>query len=411
MGQQEVEDKLREAALEQIDKRDVAGLVRYLEPRYAEQELASWAKEKFAIEITPEEMVEGAGTNRETRRPAEEIVELIEKRAREAYARREVEYPVDHILAMAFGGEEGGTDNPYAADFLRQWAASRFGVELSLDHVRSQSVRKLRDELIGYQEQYLKEGKLEQEIDLLLRTHAAGNTEELSSGFERRFGVKPTDAELKPLSRDASGRLNGSSNGNGNGNGHAAAGALRDALLTKARRLLRQELTDLEQFVLIQIFDQSWKDHLYAMDMLKAGVGLTAFAERDPRVVYKKEGYRYFEEMMAGIRDKVTDLIFRARVVGQTQARSAYRETAAVHEDAGGYGVGENIRATADAVAGGATAAAGGSEMAEAAAQAQGEGAVKVKTIVREAAKVGRNDPCPCGSGKKYKKCHGVGVA
>jgi len=191
----------------------------------------------------------------------------------------------------------------------------------------------------------------------------------------------------------------------------AAPLTLREKLLRFGREYFRKELTDLEQFVMIQIFDQSWKDHLYAMDMLKAGVGLTAFAERDPRVVYKKEGYRYFEEMMAGIRDKVTDLIFRARVVGQTQARSAYRETAAVHEDAGGYGVGENIRATADAVAGGASAAAGGSEMAEAAAQAQGEAAVKVKTIVREAAKVGRNDPCPCGSGKKYKKCHGVGVA
>ena len=104
----------------------------------------------------------------------------------------------------------------------------------------------------------------------------------------------------------------------------------------------------------------------------------------------------------------MTDLIFKARVVGQAQARSAYKETAAVHEDAGGYGVGENVRATADAL-GGATPAAGG-EMAEAANQAQGEGAVKIKTIVREAARVGRNDPCPCGSGKKYKKCCGVGV-
>ena len=399
MSYQEVEDKLREAALEQIDKRDVAGLVRYLEPRYAEQELASWAKEKFSIEITPEEMLEGVGTGRETRRSAESIAELIEKRAREAYTRREIEYPVDHVLAFAFGGEDGSTDNPYAADFIRQWAATRYAVELSLDHVRSLSIRKLRDELIGYQEQYLKEGKLAEEVDRLLRTHGSEELDPLAEGFERRFGVRPTRDELRPQSG------NGALNGNGQATGH-----VRDALVTKVRRLLRQELTDLEQFVLIQIFDQSWKDHLYAMDMLKAGVGLTAFAERDPRVVYKKEGYRYFQEMLAGIRDKVTDLIFRARVVGQTQARSAYRETAAVHEDAGGYGVGENVRATADAVGGGASVAAGG-EMAAAAAQAQGEGAAKVKTIVRETARVGRNDPCPCGSGKKYKKCCGAGVA
>jgi preprotein translocase subunit SecA len=98
--------------------------------------------------------------------------------------------------------------------------------------------------------------------------------------------------------------------------------------------------------------------------------------------------------MMAGVRDKVTDLLFRARVTGPTQARSAYRETAAVHEEAGSYGVAEDSEAAA---------------ASQAAANApQGEAAGKVKTIVREVAKVGRNDPCPCGSGKKYKKCCGV---
>ncbi len=174
-------------------------------------------------------------------------------------------------------------------------------------------------------------------------------------------------------------------------------------LLTRARLVLRSELTDLEQFVLVQIFDQSWKDHLYAMDVLKAGIGLLSFAEQDPRVMFKKEGFNYFREMMAGVRDKVTDLIFRARVVCTQQARNAYKETAAVHEAPTGYGVAENLAASAGAEKGQPPAESPDAE-------AQGEGA-KVKTIVREAAKVGRNDPCPCGSGKKYKKCHGAGVA
>ncbi len=180
---------------------------------------------------------------------------------------------------------------------------------------------------------------------------------------------------------------------------------LRQILMDRARLVLRSELTDLEQFILVQIFDQSWKDHLYGMDVLKAGIGLVAFAEEDPRVRFKKEGYRYFEEMMAGVRDKVTDLIFRARVIGAAQARVAYRETAAVHESPTGYGVAENLAATAGAAKGQLPA-----EMHEAAEETQGEGA-RVKTIVRETPKVGRNDPCPCGSGKKYKKCHGAGVA
>src|SRR5207253_7735149 len=98
----------------------------------------------------------------------------------------------------------------------------------------------------------------------------------------------------------------------------------RETAIRAVRAFVRKELTDLEQFVMIQIFDQSWKDHLYAMDMLRNGIGLQAFAEKDPRIQYKKEGYKYFAEMMEGIRDKVTDLIFRARIVGNVQARNAY---------------------------------------------------------------------------------------
>ena len=180
--------------------------------------------------------------------------------------------------------------------------------------------------------------------------------------------------------------------------------ANREKLVAYGRDFFRKELTDLEQFVMIQIFDQSWKDHLYAMDMLRNGIGLQAFAEKDPRIQYKKEGYKYFGEMMEGIRDKVTDLIFRARIVGNVQARNAYQVTAATHEETGGYGVGENSKelAAATATAGGGEASGGGDGEA---------GAKVVKPIVRESPKVGRNDPCPCGSGRKYKKCHGATAA
>ena len=110
---------------------------------------------------------------------------------------------------------------------------------------------------------------------------------------------------------------------------------------------------------------------------------------------------------MAGIRDKVTDLIFRARIVGpQPQARSAYHVTETRHDVSDNYGVSENLRETADQ---GVPVTAGDGEMNEAASQSQT--ATVVKPIHREAAKVGRNDPCPCGSGKKYKKCCGVNAA
>jgi preprotein translocase subunit SecA len=394
MSKLEVEDRLREAAVEQIERREVGGLLKYLEPLFAEGELASWARDKFEIQIDPREFVLEDG---KTRRPAEEIVEMIQGRARAAYARREIEYPVDHALTFAFGGEEGSTDNPYAADYIRMWARAKYGVDLPLEHIRGQSLRRLRDELIGHQERMIADGGAEQQVDALLKANDASPAQ-LAAAASELFQARLTEQDLSP---DALAEQDDDDTA------AAAAETPRDVLLRAARQFYRRELTDLEQFVLIQIFDQSWKDHLYAMDMLRSGVGLIAFAERDPRIVYKKEGYTYFEQMMSGVRDKVTDLIFRARVVGQTQARSAYRETAAVHEDVGGYGVGENVQRTAAELSAGAppeaagVASGGGGE----------EGPVAVKQIVNAEPKVGRNDPCPCGSGKKYKKCHGAHVA
>jgi preprotein translocase subunit SecA len=406
MTAKEIEEQLKEAALEQIDKREVAGLSRYVEPLYAETELAAWAKDKFAVDVSPREMIVDAVRGEAQRKPADEIVQLITTRARESYARREIEYPVDHMLTFVTGGADNvdRIENPYAADHLKGWAMAKYGVELSDEDVRGQSLRRLRDQLIGLQEKFLRDGKVDSEIESMVKANGEDSVA-LAKAFQQRFQIRLSPDELEEArfgGEDSDGKVSGEARATGKG---FPLDGVHAVLGRRARQFLRQELTDLEQFVLIQIFDQSWKDHLYAMDMLKAGIGLVGFAEKDPRVMYKKEGYRYFEEMMAGIRDKVTDLIFRARVVGQAQARSNYKETAAVHEDAGGYGVGENVRQTADVVAGGEGTSA---------EQAQGGGeaeAAKVKTIVREAPKVGRNDPCPCGSGKKYKKCHGADVA
>jgi preprotein translocase subunit SecA len=417
MDVEELRETLREAAIEQIDKRDVAGLEKYLEPMFAEKELSAWAKDKFQIDVAPEEMLEKTGRTQD-RKTAGEIVELIESRAREAYARREVEYPVDHLLSFVYGDGQTTVENPYAADYVRSWARAKYGVaagtDLTPERIRELGVRRLRDELIGLQEKFLHDGQLDRDVDAIVQGDP--KPQEVADRFRERFGVPLDPAELHGgvVKHSALPGPNGDSvNGRADDDGDdgSAAADPRHAVLARARQILRQELTDLEQFILIQIFDQSWKDHLFAMDMLKSGIGLQAFAERDPRVLYKKEGFEYFQQMMAGIRDKVTDLIFRARIVGRAEARSAYKETAAVHEEVDSYGVAENLAAT-QGVDKGATVAGD-----EAGPEGQGGGgggvetAVKVKTIVNEAPRVGRNDPCPCGSGKKYKKCCGVNAA
>ena len=162
----------------------------------------------------------------------------------------------------------------------------------------------------------------------------------------------------------------------------------REALRTFGQDLLRRELTALERYVLLQIYDQAWKEHMHAIDLLKESIGLRGYAEQDPKIAYKREGFQMFQEMMDGITDKVTGIIFRARLSDESDVRSRYRGAAAQHADATNLGF---------------SGPAGSSRDRAAAMQAQGE--QKVEQIRREKPKVGRNAPCPCGSGKKYKNC------
>jgi preprotein translocase subunit SecA len=388
---EDLENRLRDAAIEQIDNRDCSTLDKYLEPLFSERELAAWAREKFGIELTADEISNTAKQSSSS--AAEAIIGLIEDRAKAAYARRDVEYPVNHVLTYAFGGAEGSTDNPYAADFVSKWIRSKYGIDLTVDYIRSKSVRDLHDEMCGYQEALTKGGKLELEIDQIMK--AGATPSEQLKMFNNRFMLNLTDDIFKPETLPPAIRaMIGDSAKESRGDSKPMDN--KTIFTNIAKSHLRRELTDLEQFVLIQIFDLAWKDHLFAMDMLKSGIGLQSFAEQDPRILFKKEGFDYYKQMLIGVRDKVTDQIFKAKLMGSTERKSNYRVTAAVHEDAGGYGVSENVRSSG-----------GGSETT-----AEGGGtATAVKTIVREEPKIGRNDPCPCGSGKKYKKCHGADAA
>ena len=370
MSAADLEEQFRVAAVEQIENRDCAELTRYLEPLFSEKELCAWAATKFGVEIDAKDLM--ADAERGVRKSSQEIITLIEQRARQAYAVREIIYPVGQALTYAAGGPDNPQiNNPYAAEYVRNWAAAKYQIQMDLDHIMQTPVEALHDELVIVHREFVVEGKLASEVDAMLVEQKS--PEAIAAAFNQRWGTALTVDQVKDAQADD--------------------GGVREMLIKRGKLVLRQELTDLEQYVLISIFDQAWKDHLYAMDMLKGSIGLHAFAERDPRVLFKKEGFRFFQEMMIGVRDKVTDLIFRVNVVGQTKAKNAYNILAATHQEVESYGVSETI-----AVA---------QEMHEAAGQSQGEGG-RVKTMVREAPKVGRNDPCPCGSGKKYKKCCGV---
>jgi len=147
----------------------------------------------------------------------------------------------------------------------------------------------------------------------------------------------------------------------------------------------------LERLVLLRVIDSLWVEHLTAIDDMRRGIGLRAYSQRDPLNEFKIEAYRMFDELKATIRHDVTHTIFRVTVTQQPQqARPVAR----------------NVTEGRAAVAGaGGTATAAGSATATVTAAGGGNGAGQP---ARSGPKLGRNDPCWCGSGKKYKRCHGA---
>jgi preprotein translocase subunit SecA len=173
----------------------------------------------------------------------------------------------------------------------------------------------------------------------------------------------------------------------------------------------RELLQRVERDIMLQIVDTQWKDHLFSLDHLKEGIGLRGYGQRDPLVEYKKESFDLFQDMKARIDEETVRYLWWLRpVVGneeETMVRRRQPRRAAPM-------VMNNPSAAVPAFAGAAAGAGSGvaSEPAAAARQAPRSGGddAKVQTVRRDTPKVGRNDPCPCGSGRKYKKCHGAGA-
>jgi preprotein translocase subunit SecA len=149
------------------------------------------------------------------------------------------------------------------------------------------------------------------------------------------------------------------------------------------------DMRRMERAVVLQILDNAWKDHLLAMDHLRSSVGLRGYAQVDPKVEYKREGMRTFDLMWKAIDERVVDIVYRIEQVEDDEVKSTFRETAAIH---------------AEAPSAAALSAQAEPQQAAAAAESRAE-AVNLEPIRNLGGKVGRNDPCPCGSGKKFKNC------
>ncbi|MCL2348917.1 MAG: SEC-C metal-binding domain-containing protein [Planctomycetaceae bacterium] len=147
------------------------------------------------------------------------------------------------------------------------------------------------------------------------------------------------------------------------------------------------EMRKMERSLVLQILDAAWKDHLLVMDHLRSSVGLRGYAQVDPKVEYKREGMRIFDTMWESVFDRVTDLIFRVEQLDEGFVNSTWQETEARHDEVSNTAAVENIT----------------SQQQSAIESSQGD--KKPEPFRNKSPQVGRNAPCPCGSGKKYKNC------
>src|SRR6185436_19143430 len=189
--------------------------------------------------------------------------------------------------------------------------------------------------------------------------------------------------------------------------------AILESYEEKEKQVTREVLDRVARDIMLQIVDGQWKDHLYSLDHLKEGIGLRGYGQRDPLVEYKKESFQLFQAMKERVDEEIVRYLWWLRPVLEADSasiaaprRPAPRRAPLILNDPSAELQAQSALAGARAQAAPQSDPFGPSRHQQP-ARVGGDDAVP-KTVRRDEPKVGRNDPCPCGSGKKYKKCHGA---
>ena len=305
MSPPEIEELLIEAADAYYDKVDLSPIEAYLDPQYARRALADWARNKFGIDLKADEIAEGS---------ADEVKEVICAKVRAGLRpARDVLPGRDHHQPGVRLGRHRQRVRPARqivdwanAKYRVGWTTERFAGK-SIDAIAQRTRRRPRRD-------FLEGGRLEREIDEALATYAASGNGELAEWAQR--AVRPDAGRARPCAR--------------------ASRTVARCCSRPAEQLARWELTQLERYVLLRIYDQGWKDHLLEMDHLKNAIMQRPLGgdQTHPQSQYAIEGREQFEQMWKIIRDRVTDMIFK--VSARPAGGEAAEESAATEHQAAG---------------------------------------------------------------------------
>ena len=373
-GRGRVDELLVNKARQSIQKLNIKGADLMLADDYNVRTVSAWVAAKFGLEIDAEEFKE---------KSVAQAVEIVEKSAIDAYVQREAIYPVMAGFYQFISSGTGGSQGQINREGLSQWASRRFKTEIAVEDFRNKQREDIREMLVaksrdnqGAANVALEELRTKlstfDEKGLLPLVNANGQVTELSDWFKSKLDYDLVLDKVETLDRDE----------------------LEPALEAVVENHYHPEFRRMERLVLLEIVDSGWKDHLLAMDYLRSAVGQRGMAQLDPKVEYKREGMRMFDGLWTSIGERVTDLVFRMEQLNESFVSHTLTETTAIHEDPDQASAPPQQQGDGESQ----------SESRQNAADRAGKKR-RVETIRNREKKIGRNDPCSCGSGKKYKTC------
>ena len=334
--------------------------------------LSGYLDYQFGIEADPQDFKDLSVPEAK-----DKILEIV----KELYREKEVSFPVTVGMYNFLGNQQPGSEANSRVGLVK-WANSRFHSNLDQEALKGKQLSEIQNILSAESEKVFVNGEASTQIEQLLTKAYAGENaaasgngahsgghkaalDEIASWANEELELNLTTEELEPLTDEE----------------------VRIRLYQAYNKRYRPELSQAERSLILEVLDTSWKDHLYYMDHLRSGIGLVGYAQKDPKVEYRREGMKAFDAMWGRIGQQVTSAIFRLEKQSPDFVGSLWQVTSTVHEEVtDDYDYGET---------------AGDEQRAPEPAEQS------VEPIVNQQPKVGRNDPCPCGSGKKYKKCCG----
>ncbi len=357
-----------------LEKLDFSDIDHLLAEDLGAKTTSGWVHQQYSVLIDPVEFKD--------LEPAD-VEALIRDRVLSEYRNREIGFPVSVGMARFMSRSRSG--DQYDRQGLARWAESRFRTQLDPDAIENTSRNDLEEMLRERSRSFFKGEDVFNEVE--------DKVASVYNGHDADDPNRPNPSKLQEIISWANQEFQASLEQDEFSN--ADREVATNLLLREYDSHYRPEFSQAERMILLEVLDHAWKEHLYFMDHLRSGIGLVSYAQKDPKVEYKREGMKAFDQMWQRVGEQVTAAIFRVETESPDFVGSLWNISSATH-------------AVPDAAPAEQPASNGSAPPEMSPGAEPGSTPQTVDPIRNFGDKVGRNDPCPCGSGKKYKKCCGA---